>query len=84
MEMQVLGRRAPKARPAQRPLHRYVSVNTGARPPAPLSLALCTQPACIRPRLILSRLAQSRQSFCVQALLSLAGALKSAGAQADA
>ena len=43
MEMQVLGRRAPKARPAKRPLLRHVSVNTGARPPAPPSLALCGQ-----------------------------------------
>ena len=30
MEMQVLGRRAPKAKPTQRPLRRHVSVNTGA------------------------------------------------------
>ena len=32
MEMQALGRRAPRARPSQRPLLRHVSVNTGATP----------------------------------------------------
>ena len=69
MEMQALGRRAPKARPAQRPLLRHVSVNTGATPLRSALSSICKQPACIRPRLGLSRLAHVRQPIRVQALL---------------